>query len=69
MTCRCAQTQTLLFNFMLKVLHNLLYPVHLCSDNKLQCNLNRFRDIFNTIPGGLQRIVEMHPSIHLFGPR
>ena len=69
MTRRCAQTQTLLFNFQLKVLHSLLYPVHRCGDKKLQCKLNRFRDIFNTIPEGLQKIVQMHPSIHLFGPR
>ena len=69
MMCRCAQTQTLLSNFKLKVLYSLLYPVHLCGDEKLQFKLNRFRDIFNTIPEGLQRIVQMHPSIHLFGPR
>jgi len=76
MTCRCAQMQTLLFNFTLKLPYFtlnlpyiLLYLVHLFGDKKLQCKLNRFRDVVDTIPDGLQRIVERHRPIHLFGPR
>jgi len=69
MTCRWTQTQTLLFNFTLKLPYILVYLVHLSGDKKLQCKLNRFRDVVHTIPNGLQRIVERHRSIHLFGPR
>ena len=64
MTCRCAQTQTLL-----RFPYILLYLVRLSGNKKLQCKLNRFRDVVDTIPDGLQRIVERHRSIHLFGPR
>jgi len=69
MTCRCAQTQTLLFNFTLKLPYILLYLVHLSGNKKLQCKLNRFRNVLDTTPDGLQRIAERHRSIHLFGPR
>jgi len=65
MTCRCAQMQTLLFNFTLKLPYILLYLVHLSDDKKLKCKLNTFRDVVNTILDGLQRIVERHRSIHL----
>jgi len=66
MTCRCAQTQTLL---RLPFPYILLYLVHLSGNKKLQCKLNRFRDVVDIIPDGLQRIVERPRSIHLFGPR
>ena len=67
MTCRCAQMQTLLFDFTLKLPYILLY--FLSDDKRLQCKLNTSRDVLNTIPDGLQRIVERYRSIHLFGPR
>jgi len=69
MTCRCAQTQTLLFNFALKPPYLLLYLGHLFCDKKLQCKLNRFRDVLDTIPDGLQRNLERRRPISLFGPR
>ena len=69
MTCRCAQMQTLLFKFNLKLPYILLYIVHFCGEKELQLKLYRFRDILDTIPDGLQRIVERHPSVHLFGPK
>jgi len=45
--CRCAQTQTLLFNFTLKFHYTLMYPVDLSGDKMLQCKLNRFRDVLD----------------------
>ena len=69
MMCRCAQTQTLLFNFTLKLPYILLYLVHLSGNEKLQCILNRFRDVLDTILDDSQRIDERRRSIDLFGPR
>ena len=64
MTCRCAQTQTLLFNFKLKLPYILLHLVHLRGEIKLHLILNRLRDILDTIPDGLQSILEKHRSIY-----
>ena len=69
MMCRCAQMQTLLFNFTLKVPYIMIYLVHLFGDKTLQCSLNGFRDVPDTLPDGLQRIVERHGPMHLLGPR